>query len=62
MVPPLALSAQDLEFDGVHLSPVALQCLLDLLLVSFRDGVFVKPEDHPMSEDISKLSYIYIFL
>ena len=41
VVPPLAISAQDLDFDGVHLKPVALQRLLDLLLVTFRDGIFV---------------------
>jgi hypothetical protein len=59
VVPPLHVSPEDLDFDGVHLKPVALQRLLDLLLVSFRDGVFVKPADYPLSEDISKIDGLY---
>jgi hypothetical protein len=55
VVPPLDVGDHDLEFDGVHLNPAALQRVLDLLLVTFRDGVFVKPEDYPVSEDLSKL-------
>jgi hypothetical protein len=70
VVPPLATSAQDLDFDGVHLNPAALQRVLDLLLISFRDGVFVNPDDYPVSEDLRKLntfifmcpSYQFIFL
>jgi hypothetical protein len=55
VVPPLSAILQDLDFDGVHLKPPSLQRLLDLLLVTFRDGVFVNPDDYPVSEDISKL-------
>jgi hypothetical protein len=55
VVPPVLATSQDLEFDGVHLKPAMLQRLLDVLLVSFRDGDFVKPEDYPLSEDLSKL-------
>jgi hypothetical protein len=54
VVPPLCVTPQDLDFDGVHLKPASLQRLLDLLLESFRDGVFVKPSDYPISEAISK--------
>jgi hypothetical protein len=62
VVPPFCVSSQDLDFDGVHLNPVALQCLLDLLLLTFRDGIFVKPEDYPVSEDISKLEILHACL
>ena len=54
VVPPFKVTSQDLEFDGVHLVPASLQHLLDLLLVSFRDGVFVLPGDFPLSEDLRK--------
>jgi hypothetical protein len=52
VVPPLVATPPDLDFDGVHLKSPSLQRLLDLLLVSFRDGVFVKPDDFPVLEDI----------
>jgi hypothetical protein len=55
VVPPVLATSQDLEFDGIHLKPALLQRLLDVLLVSFRDGDFVKPEDYLLSEDLSKL-------
>jgi hypothetical protein len=59
VVPPLAVSTPDLEFDGVHLKSSSLQRLLDLLLITFRDGVFVKPEDYPVLEDICKLVHFF---
>ena len=58
VVPPLRAMPQDLDVDGVHLKPPALQRLLDLLLLTFRDGLFVKPDDYPISEDISKLDIL----
>ena len=50
VVPPLDVSAQDIEYDGVHLKPPALQRVLDRLLTTFRDGVFVRPADYPLPE------------
>ena len=55
VVPPLVATSQDLDFDGVHLKSPSLQRLLDLLLVTFRDGVFVKPDEYPILEDICML-------
>jgi hypothetical protein len=55
VVPPLPVTALDLDFDGVHLKPASLQRVLDLLLKTFRDGAFVNPADHPLTDDISKL-------
>jgi hypothetical protein len=60
VVPPLVASLPDLDFDGVHLKPPCLQRLLDLLLVTFRDGVFVKPDDYPVLEDICKF-FLFCF-
>jgi hypothetical protein len=60
VVPPLIASLPDLDFDGVHLKPPCLQRLLDLLLVTFRDGVFVNPDDCPVLEDICKLVCFFI--
>jgi hypothetical protein len=59
VVPPLYVTPQDLDFDGVHLKPASLQHVLDLLLESFRDGVFVKPADYPISEAIIKLDMCF---
>ena len=50
VVPPIDVSAQDLDYDGVHLKPAALQLVLDRLLTTFRDGVFVRPDDYPLPE------------
>ena len=61
VVPPVLATSQDLEFDGIHLKPALLQRLLDVLLVSFRDGDFVKPDDYPLSEDLSKLLAAFYF-
>jgi hypothetical protein len=52
VVPPLIVTSPDLDFDGVHLKSPSLQRLLDLLLLTFRDGVFVNPADFPVLEDI----------
>ena len=62
VVPPLVASAEDLDLDGVHLKPAALQRLLDLLLVTFRDGIFVRPQDYPISEDLRKLESLFFFI
>jgi hypothetical protein len=62
VVPPLVVSAQDLDFDGVHLRPAALQRLLDLLLVTFHDGIFVRSQDYPISEDLRKLKSFFVSL
>ncbi len=62
VVPPLVASAEDLDFDGVHLQPAALQRLLGLLLITFRDGIFVQPQDYPISEDLRKLESFLFFL
>jgi hypothetical protein len=51
-----------LDVDGVHLKPPALQRLLDLLLLTFRDGLFVKPDDYPISEDVSKLDTLFFYI
>jgi hypothetical protein len=59
VVPPLYVTSQDLDFDGVHLKPASLQRVLDLLLETFRYGVFVKPDDYPISESISKLEICF---
>ena len=48
VVPPLDVSPQDLDFDGVHMRPATLQRVLNLLLTTFRDGVFVRPDDYPL--------------
>ena len=61
VVPPLVATNVDLDVDGVHLKPAALQRLLDLLLVTFRDGIFVRPQDHPITEDLSKLDMFFFF-
>ena len=61
VVPPFVASTGDLDVDGVHLRPVALQRLLDLLLVTFRDGIFVRPQDHPILEDLSELDRFFFF-
>ena len=61
VVPPLVVTAPDLDFDGVHLKPASLQRVLDLLLTTFTDGVFVRPDDHPLSEDISKFKVFKFF-
>jgi hypothetical protein len=55
VVPPLTVNALDLEYDGVHLKPAALQRVLDLLLTTFRDGAIVWPADFPVSEVLRKL-------
>ena len=60
VVPPFKVTSQDLEFDGIHLMPALLQRLLDLLLVTFRDGVFVLPGDFPLSEDLPKFFLLLI--
>lgn len=61
VVPPLTVNALDLEYDGVHLKPAALQRVLDLLLTTFRDGAFVRPADFPVSEVLRKLEDFFIF-
>jgi hypothetical protein len=40
VVLPLVATAQDLEIDGIHLKSEALQRVLDILPVTFRDGFF----------------------
>ena len=55
VVPPIVVNDQDLDCEGVHMGPPALQRLLDLLLKSFRDGVFVNPADFPILENLGKL-------
>ena len=63
VVPPLDVSPQDLDYDGVHLRPPTLQRVLDLLLATFRDGVFVKPADYPLAETASGADgELHIFL
>jgi hypothetical protein len=59
VVPPLHVTTQDLDFDGVHLKPASLQRVLDLLLETFRNGVFVKPDDYLLSEAIGKLKMCF---
>ena len=60
IVPPLNVTASDLDIDGIHLVPASLQRALDLLLATFRDGVFVCPDDYPLSEDIGKLEMLLV--
>ena len=60
VVPPFKVTSQDLEFDGIHLVPASLQRLLDLLLVTFCDGVFALPGDFPLSEDLPKFFLLLI--
>ena len=50
VVPPIHVSPLDLDYDGVHLRPPTLQRVLDMLLKTFRDGVFVRPADYPLPE------------
>jgi hypothetical protein len=59
VVPPLNVTTPDLGFDGVHLKPSSLQRVLDLLLATFRNGVFVNPDDYPLSEAIGKLEMCF---
>jgi hypothetical protein len=59
IVPPLKVTAPDLNYDGVHLLPASLQRVLDLLLATFRDGVFVNSADYPLSEAIGKLEMCF---
>jgi hypothetical protein len=65
VVPPLKVAASDLDVDGIHLIPASLQRVLDMLLTTFRDGVFVCPDEHPLSEEIGMfkmLSVITLFI
>ena len=50
VVPPITVTGLDLDCDGVHLGSPALQRLLDVLLRTFRDGVFIKPADYPVPD------------
>ena len=62
VVPPLVVVSQDLEYDGVHLRPPALQRVLDRLLTTFRDGVFVRPADYPLLDHDGELRPFFFFL
>jgi hypothetical protein len=59
VVPPLHVTTLDLDFDGVHLNPTSLQCVLDLLLKTFRHGVFVNPDGYRLSDAIGKLKMCF---
>ena len=48
VIPAFHVSAEDLDCEGVHFGPPALQRFLDQLLRSFTDGVFVVPGEHPI--------------
>ena len=50
VVPPIHVAPLDLDYDGVHVKPPSLQRMLDMLLTTFRDGVFVRPGDYPLPE------------
>ena len=59
VVPPLEVAPRDLDFDGIHLKPPTLQRVLDLLLSTFRDGVFVRPTDYPLPESDAEGEFFF---
>ena len=48
VVPPVDVSAQNLDPLGVHFDNVVHQLVVDRLLASFMDGVFVDPALYPL--------------
>ena len=48
VVPPVDVSAQHLDPLGVHYGNVVHQLVVDRLLASFMDGVFVDPNLYPL--------------
>ena len=63
VVPPLIVTGRDLDIDGVHLLPASLQRVLDLLLKTFRDGVFVRPDDYPVVAAVGEFClFLFLFM
>jgi hypothetical protein len=58
VVPPVDVAAQNLDPARVHFDQDAQRLVIDQLLSSFLDGVFVNPEQYPLVENIGLYLYI----
>ncbi len=58
VVPPVDVSAQSLDPLGVHFGDATHQLVVDQLLSSFMDGVFVDPAQYPLIDSTGYNLYL----
>jgi hypothetical protein len=55
VVPAVDVSARNLDPSGIHFDKEVQQLVVNQLLSSFQDGVFITPTQYPLVEAISFL-------
>jgi hypothetical protein len=58
VVPPVEVSAANLDPEGVHFDKVVQQLVVNQLLSSFVDGVFVNPTHYPV---VDVIGYFFLY-
>ncbi len=61
VVPPVDVSSGSLDPSGIHFNKEVQQLVVNQLLSSFQDGVFINPDQYPLVEIIGFL-FIYAFI
>jgi hypothetical protein len=55
IVPPVGVPSGSLDPSGIHFEKDVQQLVVNQLLSSFQDGVFINPDQYPLVENIGFL-------